>query len=126
MRLLYGGTRTVTVLGEELGLTASAVTQMANRLQDAGLVERVEDPIDRRVKHLALTSEARDRMHKRQEKRVARVQSVLERLDPAQQQAIVNALQLFVEAVDEGSVHESLSYVAEMEQAVPPISPYKR
>ena len=121
MRLLYTGPRTVTSLGEELALTASAVTQLANRLQDAGLVLRVEDLEDRRVKHLALTPHGRDLMRSRHQRRVARMQDVLERMPDEDQQRAVDSLCTLLKAAGEISERESLSLVAELEQAVPPL-----
>jgi DNA-binding MarR family transcriptional regulator len=126
IRLLYTGNRTVSVLGEELGLTASAVTQMANRLQDAGLVERTEDLDDKRVKHLALTPRAYEMMRARQARRVARMQTILERLDVDRQIAIVEDLEQLMKAGGEVPDSESLGYVAELEQAIPPGPPYIR
>ena len=126
LRLLYAGSRTVTALGDELGLTASAVTQMANRLQDAGLVGRVEDPEDRRVKHLALTDRAQQMMRSRQERRINRMQAVLEILDTDRQCAVVEAIEDLIEAGGELPKTESLSFVAEMEQAIPPVPPLKK
>ncbi|HWD41674.1 MAG TPA: MarR family transcriptional regulator [Fimbriimonas sp.] len=123
VRLLYAGSRTVTSLGEELGLTASAVTQMANRLQDAGLVARVEDSEDRRVKHLALTEKAQELMKARQDRRVGRMNAVLDHISKERQVAIVEALEDMLQAGGELPFTEPLSFVAEVEQAVPLASP---
>src|SRR5207244_9136663 len=54
--ILYTGPRTLSALGDELAISVSAVTQIADRLERAGLVERVAAPDDRRMKHLRLTS----------------------------------------------------------------------
>jgi DNA-binding MarR family transcriptional regulator len=122
IRLLYSGSRTVTALGEELDLTPSAITQLANRLQDGGLVLRVEDREDRRVRHLALTSHARDIMKARQERRIRRMQDVLEKLSGEDQQRIVDSLGMLLDAAGEITDKESLPFVAELEQAVPPFT----
>lgn len=45
-------------------LTRSGVGAMVQRLEDAGLVERVTDPRDRRVRLLRLTARGRQRMRK--------------------------------------------------------------
>lgn len=121
LRLLFGESRTVTALGEELDLTPSAVTQLVNRLQEAGLVQRLEDPDDRRVKHVALTARADEMMTARRERRVARMRSMLEMMPPERQQAVLGALEELIEAGGELPKKESLSFVAEMEQAIPPV-----
>jgi DNA-binding MarR family transcriptional regulator len=125
LRVLYAGARTITSLGEELGLTSSAVTQMANRLQDAGMIERVEDLEDRRVKHLALTPHALGMMQARQARRVSRMEQAL-KLIPAERQAqIVENLEELLRAGGEIPVTEALWYVAELELAVPVSPPYR-
>ena len=45
----------VTDLGEHLGVTSAAASQMLERLVQQDLIERSEDPNDRRVKKLLLT-----------------------------------------------------------------------
>src|SRR5438128_8143690 len=53
--ILQGGPRPMSVLGEELSISVSAVTQIADRLERAGLVERVSEAEDRRMRRLRLT-----------------------------------------------------------------------
>jgi len=119
VRLLYMGSRTVTSLGEELNLTASAVTQMVNRLQDADLVQRVEDPVDRRIKHIALTEKAYGLMRARQERRITRLQQILERIPAERQRELANVLQELLSVAGDLPTPEPLSFVAEIEHAVP-------
>jgi DNA-binding MarR family transcriptional regulator len=45
----------VTDLGDDLGVTSAAASQMLERLVQQKLVLRSEDPADRRVKQLVLT-----------------------------------------------------------------------
>lgn len=45
----------VTDLGEHLGVTSAAASQMLERLVQQGLILRSEDPNDRRVKKIVLT-----------------------------------------------------------------------
>jgi DNA-binding MarR family transcriptional regulator len=45
----------VTEMGEHLGVTSAAASQMLDRLVEQGLVIRTEDPADRRVKRIELT-----------------------------------------------------------------------
>jgi DNA-binding MarR family transcriptional regulator len=55
-------------LGEELGVTTSAMTAMIDRLEKGGLVFRVPHPTDRRSVLVRLTSDgerARDRIYRR-------------------------------------------------------------
>lgn len=45
----------VTELGEEFGVSGAAASQMVEKLSQMGLIERIEDANDRRVKRLLLT-----------------------------------------------------------------------
>ncbi len=49
----------VSDLGEELGVTSAAASQMLDRLVQLGLILRTEDPQDRRVKRMVLTDKGR-------------------------------------------------------------------
>ncbi len=49
------GRSSVSELGESMGITIAAASQMIERLVQQGLIVRLEDPDDRRAKPLALT-----------------------------------------------------------------------
>jgi len=51
------GTSGVTDLGEHLGVTSAGASQLLDRLVQQGLIQRSEDPQDRRVKQIVLTEE---------------------------------------------------------------------
>ena len=61
----------VTNLGDHLGVTSAAVSQMLDRLVQQGLILRTEDPNDRRVKKIVLTEKGsqvlQDGLHARQD-----------------------------------------------------------
>jgi DNA-binding MarR family transcriptional regulator len=52
--------RTVTALSEELGISPASASRAADGLVRKKLATRVEDPDDRRVRRLALTSRGRE------------------------------------------------------------------
>jgi DNA-binding MarR family transcriptional regulator len=52
---------TVTELAERLQLAQSTVTELVNRAEDSGLVEREISEVDGRVAHLRLTAEGERR-----------------------------------------------------------------
>jgi DNA-binding MarR family transcriptional regulator len=56
------GTTTVTELVEKLALTQSAVTELVQRAEQAGLVGRRGSPADARVAHLFLTPDGAERL----------------------------------------------------------------
>lgn len=119
MRLLTRGERLPSAIGSELGLSASAITQMANRLESIGFLERVQDAEDRRVRRLRLTPEATRLMEIRRRNRAARAASALSAIPEAQQDAILKSLeQLYsaCQATQETKSPESLFVVSQIEK----------
>jgi DNA-binding MarR family transcriptional regulator len=57
-----GGSTTVSQLVESLSLTQSAVTELVQRAEQAGLVQRAGSTTDGRVVHLTLTAEGDRRL----------------------------------------------------------------
>jgi DNA-binding MarR family transcriptional regulator len=51
----HRGSSAVTELGDHLGVTSAASSQLLERLVQQGLILRTEDPGDRRVKQIVLT-----------------------------------------------------------------------
>jgi len=49
------GRQGVSDLGEHLGISSAAVSQMLDKLVEEGFIVRVEDPEDRRMKRITLT-----------------------------------------------------------------------
>jgi len=59
MALYYKENCAVSDLSERMEITLAAASQLVNRLVQSGLLERVEDPQDRRSKRLSLTPKGR-------------------------------------------------------------------
>ena len=57
------GTATVSQLVRTLALTQSAVTELVQRAEEAGLVQRTPSISDARVSHLRLTPVGEERLH---------------------------------------------------------------
>jgi len=75
--LLRSGPRWMSALSRDLGVSLSAMTQIADRLEQAGLVRRVAGKSDRRAKRLRLTGRGEKLMRTREENRVRRLVEVL-------------------------------------------------
>jgi DNA-binding MarR family transcriptional regulator len=90
--VLHGGPRRMSSLSDELGVTLSALTQIADRLESAGLVMRVAQGNDRRVRYLQLTERGETVMRLREDARVRRTLAVLERLSPSAREEVTAAL----------------------------------
>lgn len=57
LHLSRRGTCGVTDIGDSLGVTSGAASQMLDRLVQQGLIVRSEDPNDRRARRITLTEE---------------------------------------------------------------------
>jgi DNA-binding MarR family transcriptional regulator len=87
--VLYDGPRSMSALSRELSVSLSAMTQIADRLERARLVKRSFEGNDRRVRSLQLTPRGHKIMQVREEARIQRAQSVVERMSqPAREQVI--------------------------------------
>jgi DNA-binding MarR family transcriptional regulator len=98
MRLFHGGKFGVSGIGEELGITNAAASQSIDRLVNLGLIQRTEDPQDRRAKQLALTQAGQALIEKGVEVRSQWIEGLTGAFTPAQQDMIIAALTLLTEA----------------------------
>jgi len=98
MRLFHGKSTGVSEIGEQLGVTNAAASQAVDRLVQLDLIERTEDPEDRRAKRLALTQKGRSLIEKGIEARSKWIEGLTDALTPEQQNMIISALTLLTEA----------------------------
>lgn len=96
--VLRDGPRTMSCLSSELGISHSAITQIADRLERAGMVERMQEADDRRCKRLTLTPRGVEVMQARRERRVLRALTALESMSPEEREAAVAALTSLLKA----------------------------
>jgi len=89
---LYVAPRSMSALSRRLGVSLSALTQLANRLEQAGLVRRVAQRSDRRVKQLQLTAQGRQTLRRREEARSRRMAVALAHLTPDARRRVHAAL----------------------------------
>jgi DNA-binding MarR family transcriptional regulator len=98
MRLFHRGNTSVSEIGEQLDVTNAAASQAVDRLVGLGLIERTEDPDDRRTRRLALTQKGHATIEKGIEARCNWIEGVTNALNPEQQNMIISALTLLTEA----------------------------
>jgi DNA-binding MarR family transcriptional regulator len=96
--ILMDGHRPMSSLGKELRISLSAITQIADRLEKAGFVERIPEADDRRVKVLQLTKRGMEMMSVREERRRERVFQAIHRLCPESREVVIKALKILLEA----------------------------
>jgi DNA-binding MarR family transcriptional regulator len=83
----------VKSLGEQLGLSLAAMSRAADELVQRGLMDRTEDPADRRIKRLRLTDKGHELVLKMREVRMAGFEQFVAMLSPKEQTLLAKALQ---------------------------------
>ena len=96
--VLNGGPRPMSSLGRELGVSLSAITQIADRLERTRLVKRVSQGNDRRVRCLQLTDRGAKMMRRHDEERVRRMSASLKNLTPKAREEVTAALEKLIRA----------------------------
>ena len=82
-------------LAARLGLAASAITRMVDRLQQTGLVQRGTDPRSRSIVTVELTASGRHLVASVLDRRHERLAGVLDRMSPPHHAAAVRAAREF-------------------------------
>ena len=98
MRLFHRGGCGVSDVGDQLGISNAAASQLIDKLVQQGLVDRSEDTRDRRVKHIALTEKGRELVQESIEVRRRWMEDLTIALSPDEQQAITRALIILTRA----------------------------
>jgi DNA-binding MarR family transcriptional regulator len=95
LQSLFNATKPVSVkaLGEGLGLSLAAMSRAAEGLVQRGLVSRLEDTQDRRIKRLSLTASGRDIVQKLREVRMAGFDQFVASLSPKEHALLAKALE---------------------------------
>ena len=83
----------VKALGESLGLSLAAMSRAAEELVQRGLVDRTEDPVDRRIKRLRLTDKGRELVLKMRELRMAGFEQFVATLSDKERAQLAKALE---------------------------------
>ncbi|HEX3707222.1 MAG TPA: MarR family transcriptional regulator [Mycobacteriales bacterium] len=91
----------VSTLATRLGISLATASQVVTDLEGAGLVERFEDPTDRRRTLIQVTETHRSLAQSILDTRLRPVQRALDRMKPAEQRAVVRGLQLIAEELEE-------------------------
>jgi DNA-binding MarR family transcriptional regulator len=98
MFLHHGGDKGVHDIGDRMDITSAGASQLVDRLVNAGLVERSEDPEDRRGRKIALTRKGREFVEKSGEERYGWVDGLVDRLDAKARAAVRQAAPPLLEA----------------------------
>ncbi|HLC04283.1 MAG TPA: MarR family transcriptional regulator [Anaerolineales bacterium] len=98
MRLHYCQSAGVSDIGDHMGITAPAASQLVDRLVLQGLLERTEDPDDRRYKQVSLTTEGMHVVEEGIRARQAWMEELTSALTSEEQGRIIEVLVMLTEA----------------------------
>ena len=93
MRLHHDGQCGVGDVGSHLGITTAAASQLVEKLFQQGLLERSEDPTDRRVRQLSLTGAGRDLVKQSMDARIGWTRALFDALPAERREVVIQALQ---------------------------------
>ena len=88
----------ISDLSEHLEITNAATSQLVDKLVQAGLLERAEDPHDRRAKQVSLTPAGDEMVEKAIAERLRWVDEVAARLSNEEKVKVSTALNILAEA----------------------------
>jgi len=91
------GSGGVTDLGDSLGVTSAAASQMLERLVQQDLILRSEDQLDRRVKQLALTEKGIQIIQESIYARQGWLEDLARTLSPSEKEQVVTALEILID-----------------------------
>ncbi len=94
MQLHHHGRCSISDISERFETTSAAASQIADKLVQAGLLERSEDPADRRSRLLTLSSKGRSLVDESIRARYLWVADLGSRLTPQEQQKVIEGLTL--------------------------------
>ncbi len=91
----------VSDIGDDLGVTRAAASQMLERLVQAGLVTRSEDPNDRRVKVIVLTERGQKFLQESIQARQSWMEELAKIMTPEEKEQVMGALDILIEKTNQ-------------------------
>lgn len=98
MQLFYRGSCGISEISERFEITSAAASQHVDNLFQAGLIERDEDPRDRRAKQIKLSTRGKTLLESGMHERFRWMDRLAESLEERDRQKIAEALVLLTEA----------------------------
>ena len=95
---LYRQSRSMSEISPELKLSPSAVTQVSDRLERRGLIERVFQDEDRRVRMLRLTRQGQKLVRSREQKQLRRIATALDTLTATELGQVMTGLETLAQS----------------------------
>jgi DNA-binding MarR family transcriptional regulator len=101
MQMHHKGACGMSEVSERFEISPAAASQLVDKLVQNGFVQREEDQNDRRAKLLNLTDKGRELVQRGIQERYRWVEQLAEKLSPAEQAQVSEALNLMTKAAKE-------------------------
>ncbi len=101
MQVVADERMSVSTLASQLGVSLATASQVVTDLEDSGLVERIEDPTDRRRTLVQVAETHRALADTLLDTRFRPVQRALDRMRPAEQRAFLRGLELLAQELEQ-------------------------
>jgi DNA-binding MarR family transcriptional regulator len=101
MQLHYRSNCGVSHLSERFDISNAAASQLVDKLVQSGLIQREEDPSDRRAKLLNLTAKGRELIQQGIEERYRWVEQLAAKLTAEERAKVAESLNIMTEAAQE-------------------------
>jgi DNA-binding MarR family transcriptional regulator len=101
MQLHHKGACGLSEISERFEVTPAAASQLVDKLVQSGLIERAEDPNDRRAKVLTISDKGRKLIQKGIEERYRWVEELSSRLTAEERTQVSEALDIMTRAAQE-------------------------
>ncbi|HLO17373.1 MAG TPA: MarR family transcriptional regulator [Anaerolineales bacterium] len=101
MQLHYRSNCGVSDISDRFDITNAAASQLVDKLVQSGLIQREEDPHDRRAKLLNLTAKGRELIQQGMEERYRWVDQLAEKLTAEERAKVGEALNIMTQAAQE-------------------------
>jgi DNA-binding MarR family transcriptional regulator len=101
LRIFRGGKSSVSDIGDNLGVTSAAASQMLERLVQQGLILRKEDPDDRRVRQIILTETGHQVIQESLAARQSWLENLAHTLTDIEKEQIITSLNILIDKANQ-------------------------
>ena len=98
MKIYHRGGCGISDISQHLDVTNAAASQLVDKMVGMGLLDRAEDPKDRRAKQVTLSNKGRSLLEKGAEARNRWVEDLATHLTAQQRDEVISALKLLLDA----------------------------
>jgi DNA-binding MarR family transcriptional regulator len=101
MQLNFHGSCGISELSNRFDITNAATSQLVDKLVQNGLIQRDEDPQDRRAKVLTLTEKGKEIIQQHAQRRYRWIEDIAQKLSVEEREQVHEALHTMTRAVQE-------------------------